>query len=74
MTDYYTQEENVSFHSLRFSVFFVLVPFLKQPFVPSSVDEGEIVAARYSDESSFYRWTSAQPEDFRLKNLKWVNN
>jgi len=37
MTDYYTQEENVSFHSL------------------SSVDEGEIVAARYSDESSFYR-------------------
>ena len=54
--------------------FFVLVPFLKQLVVPSSVDEGEIVAARYSDESSFYRWTSAQPEDFRLKNLKWVNN
>ena len=39
-----------------FCFFFVLVPFLKQPFVPSSVDEGEIVAARYSDESSFYRW------------------
>jgi len=37
MTDYYNQEENVSFHTL------------------SCVDEGEIVAARYSDETSFYR-------------------
>ena len=44
------------FTASGFLLFFVLVPFLKQLVVPSSVDEGEIVAARYSDESSFYRW------------------
>jgi len=55
MTDYYNEEENANFHTLRYFIFyFALNEYHYRAF--SSVDEGEIVAARYSDENSYYRF------------------
>ena len=54
MTEYYNEEENANFHTLRYFVFyFALNEYYFRAF--SSVEEGEIVAARYSDENSYYR-------------------
>ena len=55
MTEYYNEEENANFHTLRYFVFyFALNEYHFRAF--SSVEEGEIVAARYSDENSYYRY------------------
>ena len=60
MTEYYNEEENANFHTLRYFVFyFALKKYHFRAF--SSVEEGEIVAARYSDENSYYRYDCSLP-------------
>ena len=60
MTEYYNEEENANFHTLRYFVFyFPLNEYYFRAF--SSVEEGEIVAARYSDENSYYRYDCCFP-------------
>ena len=63
MTEYYNEEENANFHTLRYFVFyFALNEYHFRAF--SSVEEGEIVAARYSDEDSYYRYDCCLPLKF----------
>ena len=63
MTEYYNEEENANFHTLRYFVFyFALNEYHFRAF--SSVEEGEIVAARYSDENSYYRYDCCLPLKF----------
>ena len=54
MTEYYNEEENANFHTLRYFYFALNEEYYFCAF--SFVEEGEIVAARYSDENSYYRF------------------